>query len=136
MKKTAVVAVFALLLSVSGGAQMGRSSKQYSFGNLVGAWRTPKGAGIDVVDSATIYLVAGEKRRPAVITKADFSRNPVWFDVTVKDSANVTALKSLLLFVNDNTLQWQVFDSETQPVSFRYTRGDMIYLKRVQTVSN
>ena len=127
MKKVIVALVLFLTIGVIANAQ-----KKYNFENLKGSWRNSNGAGLDIVDSNTIYIVYGTQKKQVTRSRADFSKSPAWFDLAVKDSSHVVTLKSLLLFVNENLIQWQVFDSETQPAYFSTTRGDMLFLKRMQ----
>jgi hypothetical protein len=56
--------------------------------------------------------------------------------MAVKDASHVVTLKSLLLFVNEDLIQWQVFDSETRPAYFSTDKGDMLFLKRVAELIN
>ncbi len=131
MKKVIVALAFFLSMNLVADAQ-----KKYSFENLKGSWRNSSGAGLDIVDSNTIYIVYGTQRKLVTRSKADFSKSPVWLDLAVKDEKRVTTLKSLLLFVNEDLIQWQVFDSETRPANFRMDKGDMLFLKRVAEMTN
>jgi hypothetical protein len=110
--------------------------EKYSFKSLIGNWRNSKGSGLDVVDSNTIYIVHRNQRKLAKASLSDFTTNPVSLHLAVNDASHVITLKSLLLFVNDNMLQWQVFDTETRPVSFRYDKGDMLFLKKIEELNN
>jgi hypothetical protein len=130
MKK--MIVALSLLVSLTVFSQ----TKQYGFKNLVGTWRNSNGTGLDVVDSNTIYIVNGSQRKLASASLSNFSKNPVSLNLSVKDSSRAVTLKSLLLFVNDNMLQWQVFDAGTKPVSFRYDRGDMLFLKKIEELNN
>lgn len=131
MKKMLFVLMLFVSLSITADAQ-----KKYSFDNLKGSWRNSEGAGLDVVDSNTIYIVHGEQRRLITHSRADFSKSPVWFDIAVKDSSNTVTLKSLLYFVNDDLIQWQVFDKDTRPAYFSTDRGDMLFLRKVEKMMN
>ena len=124
--------VLSLFVSLTVFSQAGK----YSFTNLIGTWRNKSGAGLDVVDSNTIYIVHGSQRKLASASLSDFSKNPVSLNLAVKDSSRVVTLKSLLLFMNDNTLQWQVFDTDTKPVNFRYDKRDMLFLKKIEELNN
>lgn len=105
--------------------------------DLTGVWRNRSGAGFDVVDSNTVYIVRGNQRKLAFATISDVRQNPVTFTLTVKDSAKVTTLKTQLVLMSDNSLQWQVYDSETRPASYgSRTRGDLLYLKRIERLTN
>lgn len=112
------------------------AQKKYSFDNLKGSWRNSKGAGLDIVDSNTIYIVYGTQKKLVNQCRTDFSKSPVWLDLAVKENNHLITLKSLLLFVNEDLIQWQVFDSETRPAYFSTDRGDMLFLKRVSELIN
>lgn len=129
MKK--MIIILMLFVSVHAALQ----AQKYDFDNLAGSWRNSKGVGLDVVDSNTVYIVYGEKRTLANTSKTDFSQNPVWLDLSVKNEKQVVTLKSLLRFVNDHTLQWQLFDAETKPANYNGGR-DMLYLKKVEQLTN
>ncbi len=130
MKK--MIFILSLLLSL----EFTSSAQEHSFTNLIGSWRNRQGAGLDVMDSNTIYIVNCDKRKLAGAILSDFSKDLVKLNLSVKDSFRTVVIKSLLLFVNDNTLQWQVVDSEKKPVNFRYERGDILFLKRIQQLNN
>jgi hypothetical protein len=131
MKKAIVGLVLFLSMNMVANAQ-----KKYSFDNLKGSWRNSSGAGLDIVDSNTIYIVYGTQKKLVTRSRADFSKSPVWLDLAVKDSSHLVTLKSLLLFVNEDLIQWQVFDSETRPAYFSTDKGDMLFLKRVSEMMN
>ncbi|RYZ28526.1 MAG: hypothetical protein EOO10_09270 [Chitinophagaceae bacterium] len=141
MKKMMMVLSF--FVSVGGFAQSGESEahvnskEEHSFQDLVGSWRTKGGAGLDIMDSNTVYIVRGGLRKLAVATLSDVNKAPVTFNLTVKDSSKVVTLKGLLMLVGDNLMQWQIFDSETKPASYTSnTRGDMLFLKRIDKLLN
>jgi hypothetical protein len=131
MKKVIAALVFFLSMNLVVNAQ-----KKYNFENLKGSWRNSNGAGLDIVDSNTIYIVYGEQKRQVTRSRADFSKSPVWLDLAVKDSTHLITLKSLLLFVNEDLIQWQVFESDTRPAYFSTDKGDMLFLKRVSELIN
>lgn len=106
-----------------------------SFEKLIGKWEAvdadSKSGRLEVYDSSTIYLAYGMDKKPITSFKADFSKSPVWFDFVVSDSADDIALKSILLFINDNLLQWQVFQEDAKrSTHFTEDKGEIIYLRR------
>lgn len=131
MKK--MMTVLSLFAALNGWAQ---TKEEHSMSDLMGTWRNGSGAGLDIVDSNTVYIVCGGQRKKAFATVSDIRKNPVNFNLTVRDSSKVVTLKGLLLIVNDDMLQWQVFDSDTKPASFSYNRGDMLFLKRIDKLIN
>lgn len=142
MKK--MMMVLSLFASLSGWSQseeeddVKRSSKQeHTFQDLVGSWRTKGGSGLDIIDSNTVYIVKGNMRKLAVAKLSDINKAPASFNLTIKDSSKTVTLKGLIMLVADNLMQWQVFDSETKPVSYTsQTRGDMLFMKRIEKLMN
>ncbi|MGE5520323.1 MAG: hypothetical protein ACM3VS_10395 [Candidatus Dadabacteria bacterium] len=130
MKKAIYLLGIALSLQFVAGAQ------KYSFENLMGTWRNKEGAGLEVVDSSRIYIVYGQHKKLISSYRTDFSTNPARFNFVVHDSSGTTNVKSLLLFVNDDLLQWQVFDSETRPVKYNTDRGDLLILRKIEEQAN
>ena len=137
--------VLSFFVSVSGWAQSEEEESEahvskkegHSFQDFVGSWRNKSGAGLDIVDSNTVYIVRGDQRKLALATLTDVSKAPVTFNLTVKDSAKIVTLKGLLMLVGDNLLQWQVFDTETKPASYTTSsRRDMLFLKRIDKLMN
>ena len=104
-----------------------QEKEERSVKDLVGTWRNSSGAGLDIEDSNTVYIVRGDKRKLATATFADVRKNPASFNLTVKDSSKSITLKGLLMVVNDDMLQWQVFDTETKPVSYSYHNGNVLF---------
>lgn len=103
-------------------------------GKLIGKWEAVgsdnQGIGLEIKDSTEIYLVYGQEKKRVASFKADFSRTPAWFDFSVKDSNDEIQLKSILVFVNDDLVQWQLFDSAKRPDRFTESEGEMVYMRR------
>jgi hypothetical protein len=109
-------------------------SQGRSFQNLVGKWEAVdsenQSGGLEILDSQQIFLVYGKERKPVASCQFDFAKSPCWFDFTIKDSTGSIALKSILLFVNDDLIQWQVFEGAARPAHFTEGAGQMVYLRR------
>jgi hypothetical protein len=127
--KTFIVVMLLGLFSFNNLSAQSRDIKQ-----LIGKWEAvdsenQKG-GLEVVDSSTIYLVFGTEKKRIASYKADFTKSPAWFDFVIKDESNTLQLKSLILFVNDDLIQWQVSEGDVRPANFSQTNGEMMYLRR------
>jgi hypothetical protein len=127
--KTFIVVMLLGLFSFNNLSAQTRDIRQ-----LIGKWEAvdsenQKG-GLEVVDSSTIYLVFGTEKKRIASYKADFTKSPVWFDFVIKDESNTLQLKSLILFVNDDLIQWQVSEGDVRPANFSQTNGEMMYLRR------
>lgn len=107
---------------------------QRSIQSLVGRWEavrsTNDGSGLEVVDSSAIYLVYGTQKKKIDSYKADFTQSPVQFNFKIKDSTETITIKSLLEFVNDDLVKWQLFEGDAMPVYFVNDSGEIMYLRR------
>lgn len=123
-----VIFTIAAMLMLSLAQGQGKMSK------LVGKWEAVgadnQGVGLEVVDSAEMYIVYGTEKKKISSYKADFSGSPGWFDFLIKDGEQMVHLKSLVNFVNDDLVQWQLFDNGTRPDHFTDKEGEILYLRR------
>ncbi len=62
--------------------------------------------------------------------KADFSKSPVRFFLVINNRTETISLESHIKFVNDDLIQWQVFESDKRPAHFSQRGGQIDYLKR------
>ena len=128
MKKLLIVLAAALLVSA------GSFSQTKKFQNMVGSWEIvgeqDSGGGLEVIDSTTIVIRFMGEEKKLIQYKIDFSKSPYWFDFTAKDTTSVSNFKSLLEFVNDDMLKWQVFVDEERTDHFTSRTGELFYLKR------
>jgi hypothetical protein len=106
------------------------SAQKVCIKDLIGRWETTDGAGLEIIDSARIFVTYGKERKPILSYQADFSKSPCWFDFVVKDTAQkLSAMKSLLLLDKD-VLKWQVFEDGDRPENFVADKGDIVILRR------
>jgi hypothetical protein len=105
-----------------------------SIQSLVGIWETitsgAEGGGLEVKDSTELFLVYGSQKKKIMRYKADFSKTPTRFDFTVQDSSQNLSLKSLLQFINNDLIKWQVFEGDVAPSYFASNDGEILYLRR------
>ena len=103
-----------------------------SIQSLVGIWETitSEGGGLEIKDSTELFLVYGGQKKKIVNYRADFSKTPTRFDFTVQDSTQNLSLKSLLQFVNNDLIKWQVFEGNDAPMHFASNGSEILYLRR------
>ena len=110
------------------------TAQQRSISSLTGTWVAADSenanGGIQVIDSTRMFLIYGDQKKPITSYKLDFSQSPAWFDFTVRDGAKSIQLKSLIQFINEDLVQWQIFEGTTRPVHFANEAGDVLYLRR------
>jgi hypothetical protein len=128
--KRGVVVLLSLFFFINTVAAQSQNIK-----SLVGRWeavdKDNAGGGIEIVDSSRIFLVFGKDRKPIVSFNADFSKTPAWFDFTIKDTTGNTKFQSLLQVINEDLIQWQLFDG-TRPSNFSTAQGEILFLRRKQ----
>ena len=115
-------------------------SQPKKFQSMIGSWEIvgeqDSGGGLEIIDSATILIRFMGEEKKILHYKIDFSKSPYWFDFTAKDTATVTNFKSLLEFVGDDTLKWQIFADGERSDHFTSKSGDLFYLKRTRPKSS
>jgi hypothetical protein len=128
MKKILIVMAATLIFNMSGVSQVKK------FQQMIGSWEIVSsqdpGGKLEIIDSSTIVIRFMGEEKKLLQYKFDFSKSPFWFDFTAKDSASVSNFKSLIEFVNDDTMRWQIFIDEERPDHFSSEGGEVLYLKR------
>lgn len=101
---------------------------------LAGKWLAIDNAnergGLEVTDSTAMQLVYDGQKKHIIHFTADFTKTPAWFDFTIQDGDETITLKSIMQFISNDTIQWQVFDGDKRPDHFTSGAGDILYLKR------
>lgn len=114
---------------------LGTIAQERTMQAFTGLWEavsaTNAGGGLEVKDSTQLYLVFGDQKKKILQYKIDFSQSPGRFDFTVQqDSTTTLSLKSLLQFVNNDLIKWQVFEDDNVPMYFASSGGEIVYLRR------
>jgi len=130
MKKFVIVVLTVVAL---GSASFGQARK---FNNMVGLWEIvgeqESGGGLQIIDSATILIRFMGEAKTILSYKIDFSKSPYWFDFSCKDTTSISNFKSLIEFVGDDTLKWQIFTEGERADHFTSRTGELFYLKRAR----
>lgn len=121
--KTVMMIAMMLGLALSGHAQT-------EWTKLAGTWESNDGGGIEVVDSSHLFITYDGKKKPLKACQLNFKSRPNTFDFTVTDSSGDMPMQSLFMFVNDDLIQWQVFDAGKRPGNFDPAKGELIFLRR------
>jgi hypothetical protein len=129
MKLRILIIMFFALLQTFAFAQTS------GFEKLIGKWEAVdaenQSGGLEIIDSSKIFLVYGSEKKSVSAFKVDFQKTPIWFDFTIEDGSAKINIKSLIHIINDNLLQWQVFQGDAvRPAHFTEDKGEIIYLRR------
>jgi len=134
MKK--ILILLSALVYFSSGS-FGQANK---FQSMVGLWEMvgeqESGGGLQIKDSSTISIRFMGEEKTILRYNIDFSKSPIWFDFSCRDTAAVSNFKSLIEFVGDDTLKWQIFTDGERADHFTSRSGELFYLKRVRPKSN
>jgi hypothetical protein len=126
--KQIFIVVAACLVSISASAQTKK------FRDIIGIWdiagEQNAGASLQIIDSSTIVLTYMGEKKNITDYKIDFTKSPIWFDFSTKDSTSPLQVKSLLQIVGDDMIKWQLFVEEDRPDHFSSSKGELFYLKR------
>ena len=127
--KQIFIVIAACLLSISASAQIKK------FRDIIGTWditgEQNTGASLQIIDSSTIVLTYMGERKNITYYKIDFTKSPIWFDFSTKDSTSSTLqVKSLLQILGDDMIKWQLFVDEDRPDHFSSSKGELFYLIR------
>lgn len=79
-------------------------------------------------------MVVNGKESPFFDFTIDFAKTPAPLDIIVKrPDGRLVTLKSLLQFIDKNTIKWQIFEIDERPVNFNEAlKESILILKRVK----
>ena len=103
---------------------------QRNMSDLAGHWENSDDntGTVEFVEGSKVLVSINGLQVPASSYTIDFSRTPIWFDVTVAPNKVV---KGLMEFEDDETIKWQVFLSGNFSYDFTNSEADPVFvLKR------
>jgi hypothetical protein len=104
-------------------------AQNFTINDLLGTWKADNGAGLELADSTTAYILYNEEKKKVYDIRMNFDNIPGTLDFTVRDSAGAIQLQSLFQFINRDLVQWQVFEGK-RPLNFTAAGGELVYLRR------
>ena len=130
MKSNVVLLSLAALLIFSSSSGQKNSSQK-----LIGKWETKDSEGaigsLNFLDSSKIIVTIPGQPLPLGTYKIDTTKNPLWFDITIKQGQQELVMKGLLKLITDTTLKWQFFEDGNRASSFtKETDSNTIILKK------
>ncbi len=130
MKLKFFIAALMVLLSFSSAIAQNNITDK-----LIGKWEAKDGDGVtgslNFIDSKNIIVTIPGQPLPKGTYTIDTTKNPMWFDITIKDGNNILTMKGLLKLTSESTLKWQIFDDGKRPETFTNEKdNNTIILKR------
>ena len=101
--------------------------------DLIGKWAGMNDMFIlEFIDSSTVVVQSMGQKQPAANYTLDFSKNPMWFDIILGKGKTKGTMKSILEFVDDDTIRWQSSPDNERPQEFKPSnmRAPVIILTR------
>lgn len=130
MKKALLVLVTVFLFTAVVTVAQNKTSK-----DLIGKWegsdeRNDNGS-LQFLDSSRVVMTMMGEKMPTATYKADFSKSPILLDITINQGGQKLVMKSLIQFLDDNKIKWEVFPDGNRPKDFSDNSfGTAIILKR------
>jgi len=125
------ISAFLLLLSVSAFAQHNKK-------DLIGKWEGADSQGtkasIRFLDTNKVIVIINGNAMPPYTYTIDLPKDPAKLDITMLTPNGQTAtLAGFLLFVDNNTIRWQIFPDGNRPATYdEASGGPVITLKRTK----
>lgn len=133
--KTILLAAL-ILTSIHSFSQSHSSNPVSGIEAITGRWDivgTKNEGWLEIINDQEIIVSYGGEKRTITGFKLDFSKNPIWFDFTVKgNGTEVMRINSIMEVISEDLIKWQVFVDEERSAHFTSERGELFYLKRVK----
>ena len=102
---------------------------------LMGKWEATDSDGItgslNFIDSVHIIVSIPNQTLSEGTYLVDTSKDPMWFDITLKQGNIVLVMKGLIKIINENAIKWQISTEGERSETFRQAKTDnVIVLKR------
>ena len=95
-----------LLLAAALFAYNAIQAQNRSLKDIIGKWQMPGNFGsMEFIDSTSVITTMHGRRVGDGIYVIDFSKQPMWLDVTIKQGKQTITLKQILEFIDDNTIR-------------------------------
>jgi uncharacterized protein (TIGR03067 family) len=126
--KSIILPALLFFCSITGFTQT-RSLK-----DIIGKWQIPGNYGtMEFIDSTHIITTMQGKKVGSGTYVMDFSKNPIWLDVTIGQGGRSSTIKQIVEFTDDDTIRWQSSTTNERPKSFQQTAyGAAITLTRMK----
>ncbi len=130
MKKVILPMLFIFMATIA----FAQHSKQELVGKWQGIDNKSKDGSLIFKDKTKVALVVNGKESPYFDFSINLQKTPAPFDITVRrPDGHMVTLKTLLQFLDNNTIKWQIFEIDERPVNFNEGMKDSILiLKRVK----
>lgn len=115
----------------------------YAFGqqndkSVVGKWigtdEKNQTGGIQFLNDGTAKLLMMGQEMPITEYKVDYSKDPIWIDLIMKNKGQTRTLYGLIAFIDSTTIKWEVFPmaNNSRPVKFSEKTTDTAVILKKQ----
>lgn len=111
---------------------------QHTKKDLIGKWEGTDSQGtkasVQFLDTNKVVVVIGINAMPPYTYSIDLPKSPAKLDIVMLTPNGQATLPGYLLFVDNDTVKWQIFPGGTRPATYDENSpdGPVITLKRVK----
>ena len=111
---------------------------QHTKKDLIGKWEGADSQGtkasIQFLDTNKVVVIIGNNAMPPYTYTIDLPKNPAKLDITMLTPNGQATLQGFLVFVDSNTIKWQIFPNGGRPDVYdeNLPGGPVLTLKRVK----
>jgi hypothetical protein len=126
--------IFSLLLILFSLSAFAQHAKKDLIGKWEGADSQGTKASINFLDTSKVSVTINGAPLPPYSYNMNFAKTPATIDIIMKKMDGQDAvLPGFLLFVDNNTVKWQIVPDGNRPVAYDETSGGpVITLKRIK----
>ncbi|MBK8805599.1 MAG: hypothetical protein IPO21_02670 [Bacteroidales bacterium] len=111
----------------------GQQKDKSVVGKWIGTDEKNQTGGIQFLIDGTAKLLMMGQEMPISEYKVDYSKDPIWIDLIVKNNGQTKTLFGLISFVDSTTIKWEVFPmaNNNRPIKFSdKTTNTAVILKK------
>jgi hypothetical protein len=121
-----------LILIFSASLAFGQQKNNSIIGKWTGTDDKNQTGGIEFLSNGTAKLIVMEQEMPINEYKVDYSKDPIWIDLIVKNNDQARTLFGLITFIDSTTIKWEVFPvpTDNRPSKFTDNSDTTVILKK------
>jgi hypothetical protein len=112
----------------------GQQNDKSVVGKWIGTDEKNQTGGIQFLDDGTATLLMMGQEMPISEYKVDYSKDPIWIDLIVKNNGQTRTLYGLISFIDSTTIKWEVFPmaNNSRPEKFSEETSDTAVILKKQ----
>jgi len=122
-----------LILIFCSSVAFGQQKSNSIIGKWTGIDDKNQTGGIEFLADGTARLIVQGQEMPSVEFKVDYSKDPIWVDLIVRNNDQTQTLVGLIAFIDSNTITWEIFPGskvDDRPTKFTGNTDTSVILKK------